>query len=95
VIASRSPGTPKSGAQGVFVSRGHAPEEREGGIDLDLYELVIDISHETLVAKVNDHMKQGWQPAGGIAVAPEYVDGKPSGHMLFAQALVRRGHFNM
>ena len=60
---------------------------------MELYLLVVDISHEALVTKVNDRIKEGWHPAGGIAISPDYSQGKPAGSMLFAQAMIRREGF--
>lgn len=33
------------------------------------YTIVIGISPTELVTKVNEHIKQGWQPIGGVCIA--------------------------
>ena len=46
---------------------------------------------EKLVEQVNEHIKQGWQPCGGIAVAYDATDigGQSVSQAIFCQAMVR------
>jgi len=32
------------------------------------YTIVLDTDNERLIAKVNDHIKAGWEPIGGVSV---------------------------
>ena len=55
------------------------------------YEAIHDISHEKIVERVNEMVRDGWEPHGGISVCPEYsVNKEPTGNMLYSQALIRR-----
>jgi len=56
-----------------------------------IYEAVHDISHEAMAVRVNDKLKDGWEPTGGINVCPEYnADGELTGSLLYSQAIVKR-----
>jgi Domain of unknown function (DUF1737) len=48
------------------------------------------MDREALSSKVNDRIKNGWEPIGGVAMAQEYTDGKPSGQTIFAQAMLTK-----
>jgi hypothetical protein len=54
------------------------------------YEVIHDISHEQPEERVNARIEAGWEPLGGINVCAEYdKDGKPSGSMLYSQAIIK------
>ncbi len=50
------------------------------------YRLVEAVSAEELMQRVNDLLKAGWQPLGGVACLAEGPYGDPS----YIQAMIRR-----
>jgi len=57
------------------------------------YDAINGISHEGIVERINAKIREGWRPLGDISVCPEndHDTNKPTGHMLYSQAIVKAG----